>query len=66
MVWYCRRELNNVLSVSGDEQFRSIILMLKIMEVIRISGLGYGDEGLGVGRYPTEQLCSFMRGSRMI
>ena len=27
---YSRRELNNVLSVSGDEQFRSIILMLKV------------------------------------
>jgi hypothetical protein len=25
---YSRRELNNVLSVSGDEQFRSIILMV--------------------------------------
>ena len=29
---YSRRELDNVLSVSGDEQFNSTILMLKIME----------------------------------
>ena len=29
---YSRRELANVLSVSGDEQFNSTILMLKIME----------------------------------
>ena len=29
---YSRRELTNVLSVSGDEQFNSTILMLKIME----------------------------------
>jgi len=30
---YSRRQLNNVLAVSGDEQFRSIILMLKINEM---------------------------------
>lgn len=29
---YSRRQLDNVLSVSGDEQFRSTILMLKILE----------------------------------
>ena len=29
---YSRRELNNVMSISGDEQFRSIILMLKLFE----------------------------------
>ena len=36
---FSRRELNNVLSVSGDEQFRSIILMLKIMEASTRSSL---------------------------
>ena len=29
---FSRRELNNVISVSGDEQSRSMLLMLKIME----------------------------------
>ena len=29
---YSRRELANVLEVSGDEQFRSTILMLKLFE----------------------------------
>ena len=30
---YSRRELNNALSVSGDEQFRSIILMVMCREL---------------------------------
>ena len=30
---FSRRALNNVLSVTGDEQFRSTILMLKIFEI---------------------------------
>ena len=30
---YSRRQLANVLSISGDEQFRSTLLMLKIMEM---------------------------------
>jgi len=29
---FSRREINNVLQVSGDEQFRALVLMLKIME----------------------------------
>lgn len=29
---YSRRQINNVLLVTGDEQFRSIILMLKMLE----------------------------------
>lgn len=33
---YIKRELNNVLCLSGDEQTRSIILMLKITEVCSI------------------------------
>jgi len=36
---YSRRQLNNVLAVSGDEQFRSIILMLKINEMQTKSAL---------------------------
>lgn len=32
-IWrYSRRQINNVLEISGDEQFRSTILMLKLME----------------------------------
>jgi len=30
---YSKREINNVLSVSGDESFRSLILMLKILQM---------------------------------
>ena len=29
---YSRRQINNVLLVTGDEQFRSMILMLKMLE----------------------------------
>jgi hypothetical protein len=29
---FSRREINNVLSVSGDEQTRAVILMLKLLE----------------------------------
>ena len=36
---YSRRELANVLSVSGDEQFNSTILMLKIMESSNVTAL---------------------------
>ena len=36
---YSRRELANVLEVSGDEQFRSTILMLKLFETNTRSAL---------------------------
>ena len=35
---FSRREINNVLSVSGDENLRSVVLMLKIMEMTMRSG----------------------------
>ena len=42
---YSRRQLDNVLSVSGDEQFRSTILMLKIMETaMRVSFKSLTDQ----------------------
>ena len=42
---YSRRQLDNVLSVSGDEQFRSTILMLKIMETaMRVSFKTLADQ----------------------
>jgi len=43
---YSRRQLANVLSVSGDEQFRSTILMLKILE----TSMHASFEGLAAAR----------------
>ena len=51
---YSRRELNNVLSVSGDEQFRSIILMYGC--VVPLLGCGLeGGSGRGCGGSATCQ-----------
>ena len=57
---YSRRQLANVLSISGDEQFRSTLLMLKIMEMNLNDKLASISESLhpclGVGWSSTETL----------